>query len=76
MSALRQQLIQQMQMKGHGQRTIKSNVSIIAQIASHYHTPPDQLSINQIRDYILRRITDQEENPGEGYQLINISARI
>jgi integrase/recombinase XerD len=57
MSTLRQQLIQQMQLKGYCQKTIKSYVSIIAQIASFYHTPADQLSIDQIRDYILRRIT-------------------
>jgi len=47
-----------MQLKGYSQKTIKSYVSIIARIASFYHTPADQLSIDQIRDYILRRITD------------------
>ena len=57
MSALRQKLIQQMQLKGYCQKTIRSYVSIIAQIASYYHTPADQLSMDQIRDYILRRIT-------------------
>jgi integrase/recombinase XerD len=57
MSALRQQLIQQMQLKGYCQKTIKSYVSIIARIASFYHTPADQLSVDQIRDYILKRIT-------------------
>ncbi len=57
MNTLRHQLIQQMQLKGYCQKTIKSYVSIIAQIASFYHTPADQLSIDQVRDYILRRIT-------------------
>ena len=57
MSTLRQQLIQQMQLKGYCQRTIKSYVNIIAQIASFYHLPADQLSIDQIRDYLLKRIT-------------------
>jgi len=57
MSALRTQLIQQMQLKGYSEKTTKSYISIIAKIASYYHTPVDQLSIDQIRDFILRRIT-------------------
>ena len=32
-------------------------MSIISKIASFYHTPADQLTIDQIRDFILRRIT-------------------
>ncbi|MDD4604381.1 MAG: phage integrase N-terminal SAM-like domain-containing protein [Bacteroidales bacterium] len=57
MSALRRQLVQQMQLKGYCQKTIKSYVSIIAHIVLYYHTPADQLTVDQIRDYILRRIT-------------------
>jgi integrase/recombinase XerD len=57
MSALRKQLIQQMQLEGYCKRTIKSYVSIIAQIATFYNTPADQLSVNQIREFILQRIT-------------------
>jgi site-specific recombinase XerD len=57
MSTLRKQLIQQMQLKGYCQKTIKSYVGIIAQIASFYHTPADQISVDQIRDYILKRIS-------------------
>jgi site-specific recombinase XerD len=57
MSTLRKQLIQQMQLKGYSPRTIESYVSIISKIALFYHTPADQLSIDQIREYILRRIT-------------------
>lgn len=57
MSALRQQLIQQMQLRAYSPKTIKSYVSIISKIASFYHTPADQLTIDQIRDFILRRIT-------------------
>ena len=46
-----------MQLKGYCQKTIKSYVGIIAQIASFYHTPADKLTVDQIRDYILKRIT-------------------
>jgi len=57
MSALRKQLIQQMQLEGYCKRTIRSYVGIIAQIASFYNTPADQLSVLQIREFILKRIT-------------------
>lgn len=57
MTPLRQQLIKQMQLKGYCDKTIKSYVSIISQIALHYRTPADQLSVDQIRDFIHKRIT-------------------
>jgi site-specific recombinase XerD len=57
MTTLRKQLIDQMHLKGYCDKTIKSYVSIIAQIALHYHTPADQLTVDQIRDFILKRIT-------------------
>ena len=57
MTPLRKQLIDQMQLKGYCDKTIRSYVSIIAQIALYYHTPADQLTVDQIRDFILKRIT-------------------
>lgn len=57
MTPLRQQLIQQMQMKGYCDKTIKSYVGIISQTALYYRTPADQLTVDQIRDFILKRIT-------------------
>jgi len=59
MSTLRNQLIQQMQLKGYSPVTIKTYVSIIARIASFYNTPADQLSVDQIRDYVLAGITEK-----------------
>lgn len=60
MSTLRNQLIQQMQLKGYSPVTIKTYVSCISRIASHYNAPADQLSIDQIRDYILFGITEKK----------------
>ena len=57
MTPLRKQLIDQMHLKGYCDKTIKSYVCIIAQIALYYHTPADQLTVDQIRDFILERIT-------------------
>jgi hypothetical protein len=52
MSTLRKQMIQQMQLKGHSPVTIKSYVSIIAKIASHYRTPADLLTTVIILDKV------------------------
>jgi site-specific recombinase XerD len=55
-------MIQQMKLKGYSPKTIQSYVGSIAQIALHYHTPAEQLSIAQIRDYILQNITDNKRS--------------
>ena len=60
MSTLRNQLIQQMQLKGYSPVTIKTYVSCISRIASFYNSPADQLSVDQIRDYILLGITEKK----------------
>jgi site-specific recombinase XerD len=62
MSTLRKQLIQQMQLKGYSPRTIKTYVSLISQLALHYHTPVELLSVDQIRDYILQNITTNKHS--------------
>lgn len=62
MSTLRKQMIQQMQLKGRSSVTIKSYVSIIAQIAYYYRTPADLLTIDQIRDFILLNINEKQRS--------------
>ena len=60
MTPLRKQLIDQMHLQGYCEKTIKSYVSIIAQLARHYNIPADQLTVDQIRDFILKRITEDK----------------
>jgi len=60
MSTLRKQMIQQMQLEGYSEVTIKTYVSNIALLASFYKTPADLLTVDQIRDYILRNITEKK----------------
>jgi len=56
------QLIQQMQLKGYSPRTITTYVSMISHLASHYHTPADLLSVDQIREYIMQNITTKKRS--------------
>jgi site-specific recombinase XerD len=53
MKSLREQFIQQMQLKGYSPRTIKNYVDSILSLAKHYNISPDLLTIDQIRDYFL-----------------------
>jgi site-specific recombinase XerD len=53
MSALRQQMLQDLQLGGLSEHTQEAYVRAVQQLAAHFHLPPDQLSEQQIRDYFL-----------------------
>jgi len=53
MKPLREQFIQQMQLKGYSQRTIKNYVDCILFLAKYYNTSPDLLTTEEIRNYFL-----------------------
>jgi site-specific recombinase XerD len=53
MSALRQKMIEDMQLRGLSARTQESYVGVIRQLAEYYHKPPDQLSEAELRQYFL-----------------------
>lgn len=53
MSTLRQQLIQELVLRGCSPRTQEAYVSAVYQLAKYYRRSPDQLSDRQIRDYLL-----------------------
>jgi site-specific recombinase XerD len=53
MSTLRQQLIQELVLRGCSPRTQEAYVSAVYQLAKYYRRSPDQLSDAQIRDYLF-----------------------
>ena len=53
MSTLRQQLIQELVLRGCSPRTQEAYVSAVYQLAKYYRRSPDQLSDRQIRDYLF-----------------------
>jgi site-specific recombinase XerD len=53
MTALRQKMIEDMQLRGLSARTQESYVGVIRQLAEYYHKPPDQLSEAELRHYFL-----------------------
>lgn len=53
MSILRQQLIQELVLRGCSPRTQEAYVSAVYQLAKYYRRPPDQLSDQEIKDYLF-----------------------
>lgn len=50
---LRQQLIQELVLRGCSPRTQEAYVSGVYQLTKYYHRPPDQLSDQQLKDYLF-----------------------
>ncbi len=55
MSALRERMIQDMQLRGLSPRTQVSYSRAIRQLAKHYHKAPDLITQEELRDYFLYR---------------------
>ena len=53
MTALRQKMIEDMQLHGFAERTQESYLQAVRQLAEYYHKPPDQISEEELRQYFL-----------------------
>ena len=53
MTALRQKMIEAMQLAGFSERTQQSYLRGVRQLAEHYMKSPDQISEEEIRQYFL-----------------------
>jgi integrase/recombinase XerD len=53
MSALRQKMLEDMQLCGFAERTQEAYLNAVRQLAKHYHKPPDQIEEDALRQYFL-----------------------
>ena len=53
MNALRQTMIEDLQLRGLSERTQESYVQAVRQLAAHYHKSPNQISEEELRQYFL-----------------------
>jgi len=53
MSALRQKMIDDMQLRGFAERTQEAYLSAVRQLAKHYRKSPDQIDEEELRQYFL-----------------------
>lgn len=60
MSPLRQQMQSDMVLRGLAARTQESYIAAIVGIARHYHRSPDQLSQDEIQQYLLHLINERK----------------
>ena len=63
MSALREKMIDAMLVRGFSPRTHQSYLAAIEQLAKHYRRPPEQLSVDDLQQYILYLIKDKKLSP-------------
>ncbi|MBP7048166.1 MAG: site-specific integrase [Thauera sp.] len=59
MSRLRQQMIDAMVLRGLARRTQQAYLSVVAQLAAHFHCSPDRLDGAQVKAWLLQRITER-----------------
>ena len=60
MTPLRQRMMHDLQLRGYSDRTVEAYVRAVAQLAQFYHASPDQLSEEQVRQYLLHLTTVQQ----------------
>jgi integrase/recombinase XerD len=57
MTPLRQKMIRELELQRKSPRTIEAYVSAVFQLARHYHRSPDQITTEEVRDFIHHLIT-------------------
>ena len=57
MTALRHRMTQDLQLRGYADRTVEAYVGAVAQLAQCHDTSPDQLSEEQVRQYLVHLST-------------------
>src|ERR1044071_848350 len=63
-TALRQRMLQDLQLAGLSEGTQEAYLRAVRQLADHFHTPPDRLSEQQVRDYFLHLKNDRKYASG------------
>ena len=71
MTPLRQRMIQDMQLRNLGSETQRAYVFYIAGLARFYQTSPDQLSLEDIREYQLYLINERRLSPESVNQFVS-----
>jgi integrase/recombinase XerD len=62
-TALRQRMLQDLQLAGLSERTQEAYLRAVRQLADHFHTPPDRLGEPQVREYFLHLKNDRKFAP-------------
>jgi hypothetical protein len=66
MTPLRQRMLEDMQLRGLSARTQECYVAAVRQLAGHFHTSPDRLTEEQLREYFLYLANEKQVARGCG----------
>jgi len=59
MTPLRRRMIEDMTLRNYTPATIKANVRCVARFARHFHTSPEHLGPEQVREFLLHLIQNR-----------------
>ncbi|MGB7934970.1 MAG: site-specific integrase, partial [Gammaproteobacteria bacterium] len=59
MTALRQRMMDAMQVRGFSVRTHESYLAAVSDLARYYHRPPDQLNVDELQAYFLYLVKER-----------------
>ena len=71
MTELRKRMLQEMQLRNYSKRTIETYLVSISQLAKYYKRSPDQVSRQEIKDYLLYLINDKQLSKSTINQVIS-----
>lgn len=60
MTQLRQQMIQEMQLRNLAERTQQAYLSAVEKLARHYHRSPEQINEKEVHDYLLYEMNERK----------------
>ena len=75
MTHLRQMMLEELQRRNYAQNTAKTYLRIVRDFAQHYHTAPDLLGPDQIREYSAYLFNDRKLEAGTVEQHVAGSKR-
>jgi hypothetical protein len=58
MSAIRQRMIEDMQLHGYSAKTQTAYLGAVRGLAGHYHRTPEDITQDELRSYFLYLVTD------------------
>ena len=63
-------MLEDLQIRHYSPITIRQYLHSVAEFARHFHKPPDQLGLDQIRQYPLFLIKDKQASQSTCVQLV------
>jgi site-specific recombinase XerD len=64
MTTLRQKLIDEIEVRGLSRNTRESYVGFVSRLSRHYRRPPDQISDDELKAYLLHLLREKKNGPG------------